>query len=133
MSPKLPKYSDDPQKYYAVLKSLSPDELRQEWREIDVKEFDWLLCCVPPVRINSSSFMVGEPATHGSRGPIHDVCVCITEGKHKRYFIRPAYLVDWKRDNYAAEIRELFYPKVKEQSCIYYQEFDEFSDTDPGL
>jgi hypothetical protein len=106
--PKLPDYHKDPRRYYDVLKSLTPDELRQEWKEITARDFDYFLGCVPPLRLRSSSFLVGECATHGERGPIHDACVCITVGSIRRYFKRPAYLFDRDREDYAAEIRKLF-------------------------
>ena len=140
----LPDYSKNPQAYYAVLKTLTREQLRQEWEEITARDFDWFLCCVPPARLNSSAFVIGECATHGDRGPIHDVCVCITVGTEKRYYKRPMYLIDWGKENFTEEICQQFNSKVEEapetyyedldeEPSVYYQEFDEYTDADPGL
>jgi hypothetical protein len=106
--PKLPPYHKDPRKYYDVLQTLTPEELRQEWKEITLERFEYYLGCVPPHHYNGHSFYVGEAATHGEYGPIHDLCVRVSINCRTRYFMRPAYIVFRSRENYEQEINTLF-------------------------
>ena len=95
--------------YYEALKKLTIGQLAQEWQEITVQDYDYFLEVVPPLRMNASSFLVGEPMTHTEYGAIHQACTCITVGQSRRYFTRPAHAWRFNHfDDYAEEIREQF-------------------------
>jgi hypothetical protein len=106
--PLLPPYHDNPRKYYDILKTLTPEQLRQEWREITIEEWEYYLGVVPPRGYNGHSFYVGECATYGTHGPIHDLCARVTIQGRERYFIRPAFLVLRAREDFEQEIKSLF-------------------------
>lgn len=108
---KLPDYQDNPLAYYAVLKTLTPKDLEDEWQEITCQDYDYLLDCVPPRAIGAASFLVGECMTHTEHGPIYEAVVCLTcldQTPPRRYFSRPAHVKTWINNDYVGEIKRQF-------------------------
>jgi len=100
----LEQYSPGTLPYYAALKALTPEELSQEWQEITLEQYWYLMECVPPIHVKSRAFMVGECLTHTDRGAIYEAVCQVDE----RYFARPALLQSFKPNTYAEEIRRKF-------------------------
>ena len=99
----LPNYSDNPRKFYDVLETLTSDQLKMEWQETTEKDYWYMLECVPPKRMNSSCFMVGECSTHGVAGAIYETFIQIGD----KFWRRPCELSGWNPVGYMKEIREL--------------------------
>ena len=63
------------------------------WKEIDEKNYDWYLECVPPIAMNSSSFLNGEPYTHTDKGkPVYLACRC----QNKKYYAQLMTVEEYK-------------------------------------
>jgi len=99
----LPKYSDNPRKYYYVLETLTADQLKKEWQETTEKDYWDMLGCLPPIRMNNNAFMVGECMTHTKDGAIYEAFI----GVKGKYWKRPALLSSWNPLEYRKEIQEL--------------------------
>lgn len=111
---KLPDYSENPSKYYEILRQLLPEDLKSEWVEVTRTNFDEMLDVLPPVQIRFmpgvGGFMVGECLTHSdlNQQPIYEAFVRILEEGVLRYFSRPAFLLSFNLTEYEAEIRRQF-------------------------
>jgi hypothetical protein len=99
----LPNYADNPSKYYDVLETLTPDQLKREWKQTTEEVYNNMLGCVPPIRMAGNAFMVGECMTYSKGGAIYDLFI----GINRRYYRRPALLSSWNPAEYMKEIREL--------------------------
>lgn len=99
----LPNYSDNPLKYYEVLNTLTPDQLKQEWKQTSEEEFHRMLNILPPIRFVTGAFMVGEQMTHNENGRIYQAFIKVGD----QYWQRPAYLHTFNPIEYRKEIREL--------------------------
>lgn len=100
---KLPAYNDNPSAYYAVLATLTKEELKKEWQPITEERADYLLDCVPPARMKNGAFMVGECMTHSPAGAIYEAVANV----ENKYFARPAPISDFDPEAYKNEVREL--------------------------
>jgi hypothetical protein len=99
----LPNYSNDPLKFYDVLKSLTPDQLTKEWQPVSEEQYQEMRDVLPPIRYSNNCFLVGEPMTHTDQGVIYEAFVKIDD----RHYKRPAYLHTFSPDNYRQEIAGL--------------------------
>jgi hypothetical protein len=99
----LPNYADNPSKYYDVLETLTPDQLKREWKQATKEDYWHMLECLPPIRMAGNAFMVGECMTFSKDGAIYDLFIEI----NGRYYRRPALLSSWNSAEYMKEIREL--------------------------
>ena len=110
---------------YDRIGKLTAEELKNEWQEGTVERYEDMLGAVPPIRWKGTAFMVGECLTHTRAGALYEAHIEI-DG---RYFYRPAPLRDFNPTEYKREVRA----KFNLHDSTYTQEFDEFTDADPGL
>ena len=98
----LPNYSNDPLKYFDVLYSLTLEQLKQEWKPTNQREYYRMLEVLPPIRYKDSCFMVGECMTHTNEGAIYQTFIKVGD----QYWTRPAYLHTFSPSNYREEIKK---------------------------
>ena len=101
MTHTLPEYSKDPLKYFEVLKQLSRDDLKKQWRQVTEDEYYRMLEVLPPARMKHNAFMVGEPMTHSLNGIYYGAYIKLSNGT---FWHRPALLHKFNPSAYAQEI-----------------------------
>lgn len=111
--------------YYERLKNMTAEELKNEWQEETEERYNDMLEALPPIRWKGTAFMVGECLTHTRAGALYEAHMEI-DG---HYFYRPTPLRDFNPTEYAREVRAKFHL----HDSTYTQDFDEFTDADPGL
>ena len=76
----------------------------ETWEEIDEQKFNWFLECVPPLRMSSNAFLVGECYTHTNEGAMYRACIEI-KGK---FYSKIVSVSGWNPSVYVNQIVNQF-------------------------